>query len=156
MDSSNLPTLSEEETSGSEDQHQQQPEPGSAFASVPIRPPTPWVPLTLSRSLQFTVFVFFFSLNFNGFWCRSSLQKYSPLNWSAYFDREDDIRIKDTENVSLSVSNWSTFYSNRKSLFFCVCFCNCRYFMYIWREQKGLWFFVYMEVAILGMLLLSI
>ena len=41
MDSSNLTTLSEEETSGSEDQHQQQ-QPISAFASasVPIRPPT--------------------------------------------------------------------------------------------------------------------
>ncbi|KAF3953030.1 hypothetical protein CMV_021484 [Castanea mollissima] len=72
MDSSNLTTLSEEETSGSEDQHQhqQQQQPGSAFASIPIRPPTP-----------------------------SSLQKYAPLDWSAYFDREDDIRIKDTENV---------------------------------------------------------
>ncbi|KAF3964409.1 hypothetical protein CMV_011303 [Castanea mollissima] len=72
MDSSNLTTLSEEETSGSEDQHQhqQQQQPGSAFASIPIRPPTP-----------------------------SSLQKYVPLDWSAYFDREDDIRIKDTENV---------------------------------------------------------
>nr|POF22794.1 protein phosphatase methylesterase 1 [Quercus suber] len=68
MDSSNLTTLSEEETSGSEDQQQQQPV--SAFASVPIRPPT-----------------------------QSSLQKYAPLDWSAYFDREDDIRIKDTENV---------------------------------------------------------
>lgn len=97
-----------------------------------------------------------FSLNFNGFCCRSSLQKYAPLDWSAYFDREDDIRIKDTENVSLSLSNWCTVYSNTKSLFcVCVCVCNFRYFMYIWREQKALWFFVYMEVAILGMSLLS-
>lgn len=31
---------------------------------------------------------------------RSSLQKYSPLEWSGYFDREDDIRIPDTEDVS--------------------------------------------------------
>jgi hypothetical protein len=28
------------------------------------------------------------------------LQKYSPLEWSGYFDREDDIRIPDTEDVS--------------------------------------------------------
>lgn len=77
-------------------------------------------PNSLSLSPIHCLRVFFFSLNFNGFWCRSSSQKYSPLDWSAYFDREDDIRIKDTENVSLSVSNWSTFYSNRKSLFF-VC-----------------------------------
>lgn len=43
-----------------------------------------------------------------------------------------------------------------KAYFFVCVFCNFRYFMYIWREQKAPWFFVYMEVAILGMLLLSI
>ncbi|XP_062153836.1 uncharacterized protein LOC133862018 [Alnus glutinosa] len=30
---------------------------------------------------------------------QSSLQKYSPLEWLGYFDREDDIRIPDTEDV---------------------------------------------------------
>ncbi|KAB1210956.1 Protein phosphatase methylesterase 1 [Morella rubra] len=69
MDSSNLTALPEEETSGSEEQQQDQ-QPFSAFASVPHRPPT-----------------------------QTSLQKYSPLDWSAYFDGEDDIRIPDTDNV---------------------------------------------------------
>uniref|UniRef100_A0A2N9I7Q9 Protein phosphatase methylesterase 1 n=1 Tax=Fagus sylvatica TaxID=28930 RepID=A0A2N9I7Q9_FAGSY len=66
MDSSNLTTLPEEESSASENQ---QP-PLSAFGSVPHRPAT-----------------------------QSSLQKFAPLDWSVYFDREDDIRITDTDNV---------------------------------------------------------
>ncbi|KAE8022278.1 hypothetical protein FH972_008090 [Carpinus fangiana] len=49
---------------------QQNQQPSSTFASKPDRPAT-----------------------------QSSLQKYSPLEWSGYFDREDDIRIPDTEDV---------------------------------------------------------
>ncbi|XP_059452850.1 uncharacterized protein LOC132183431 [Corylus avellana] len=53
-----------------ETSEQQNQQPSSAFASKPDRPAT-----------------------------QSSLQKYSPLEWSGYFDREDDIRIPDTEDV---------------------------------------------------------
>jgi protein phosphatase methylesterase 1 len=42
----------------------------SAFSSVPHRPPS-----------------------------RTSLEKYSPLDWSPYFDREDDISIPNTNDV---------------------------------------------------------
>ncbi|KAG2714100.1 hypothetical protein I3843_03G013000 [Carya illinoinensis] len=49
---------------------QQTQRPVSAFASKPDRPPT-----------------------------QNSLQKYSPLVWSGYFDREDDISIPETDNV---------------------------------------------------------
>lgn len=42
----------------------------SAFSSVPNRPPT-----------------------------QAALQKYSPLDWSVYFDQEDDVCIPDSNNV---------------------------------------------------------
>nr|QEE59975.1 protein phosphatase methylesterase 1 [Betula platyphylla] len=53
-----------------ETSEQQKQQPLSTFASKPDRPAT-----------------------------QSSLLKYSPLEWSGYFDREDDIRIPDTEDV---------------------------------------------------------
>ncbi|XP_024026640.1 protein phosphatase methylesterase 1 [Morus notabilis] len=54
----------------STDQPQQQDQSLSAFASLPHRPPT-----------------------------QTSLQKYSPVDWLGYFDREDDICIPDSNDV---------------------------------------------------------
>ncbi|XP_021288438.1 protein phosphatase methylesterase 1 isoform X2 [Herrania umbratica] len=69
MDSSNLGSVPEETLE--EQQHQQESKPVvSAFASLPDRPPT------------------------QGF-----SQKYSPLDWSGYFDREEDICISDSNDV---------------------------------------------------------
>ncbi|CAJ2650804.1 unnamed protein product [Trifolium pratense] len=48
----------------------QPPQPASVFASVPQRPPT-----------------------------KSSSEKYIPLDWSVYFDKEDDVAIPDSNDV---------------------------------------------------------
>ncbi|RDX91609.1 Protein phosphatase methylesterase 1, partial [Mucuna pruriens] len=53
------------------DEHlQQETQPTSPFASVPRRPPT-----------------------------KSSAEKYAPVDWSAYFDKEDDIAIPESNDV---------------------------------------------------------
>ncbi|XP_022733289.1 protein phosphatase methylesterase 1 isoform X5 [Durio zibethinus] len=69
MESSNLGSVPEETL---EEQHQQDSSKPvfSAFASRPDRPPT-----------------------------QSSSQKYSPLDWAAYFDREEDVCISDSNDV---------------------------------------------------------
>ncbi|KAJ4713798.1 Protein phosphatase methylesterase 1 [Melia azedarach] len=74
MDSANLSslpeeTLEEEQSRPREEQRIQPPLP-SAFASVPVRPPT-----------------------------QNSLQKYAPLDWSGYFDEEKDVSIPDSSDV---------------------------------------------------------
>ncbi|WRX31400.1 Alpha/beta hydrolase fold-1 - like 10 [Theobroma cacao] len=70
MDSSNLGSVPEETLEEQLHQQQQESKPVvSAFASVPDRPPT------------------------QGF-----SQKYSPLDWSGYFDREEDICIPDSND----------------------------------------------------------
>ncbi|GAU18963.1 hypothetical protein TSUD_229540 [Trifolium subterraneum] len=46
------------------------PQPASVFASVPQRPPT-----------------------------KSSSEKYTPLDWSVYFDKEDDVAIPESNDV---------------------------------------------------------
>ncbi|CAL5187465.1 unnamed protein product [Lathyrus oleraceus] len=48
----------------------QPPQPASVFASVPQRPPT-----------------------------KSSSEKYAPLDWSSYFDKEDDVAIPESNDV---------------------------------------------------------
>lgn len=87
---------------------------------------------------------------------RTSLQKYAPLEWSAYFDQEDDVCIPDSNDVSdhfiwlfhcLLKLLFRPFYENIIFNDLC-CF---RYFTCIWQEQKGQLSFVYMEVVILGM-----
>ncbi|KAL5776204.1 hypothetical protein ACOSP7_009130 [Xanthoceras sorbifolium] len=78
MDSTNLSSLPEESLEQEQEQQQTPPKPQdsqkkplpSAFASVPVRPPT-----------------------------QSSLQKYSPLDWSGYFDEEKDVSIPDSNDV---------------------------------------------------------
>ncbi|KAK6257869.1 hypothetical protein QUC31_001328 [Theobroma cacao] len=71
MDSSNLGSVPEETLEEQLHQQQQESKPVvSAFASVPDRPPT------------------------QGF-----SQNYSPLDWSGYFDREEDICIPDSNDV---------------------------------------------------------
>ncbi|KAK9270214.1 hypothetical protein L1049_025790 [Liquidambar formosana] len=57
-------------TSLPEETSEEQNQPVSAFSSVPHRPST-----------------------------RSSLQKYSPLNWLGYFDQEDDVCIPNSDDV---------------------------------------------------------
>ncbi|KAH7568333.1 hypothetical protein JRO89_XS07G0277400 [Xanthoceras sorbifolium] len=87
MDSTNLSSLPEESLEQEQEQQQTPPKPQdsqkkplpSAFASVPVRPPT-----------QFKNDAF-----------RSSLQKYSPLDWSGYFDEEKDVSIPDSNDVSV-------------------------------------------------------
>lgn len=37
--------------------------------------------------------------------CRTLSQKYAPLDWSDYFDQEDDVRIPDSDNVSGIISS---------------------------------------------------
>ncbi|TXG53462.1 hypothetical protein EZV62_022631 [Acer yangbiense] len=72
MDSTNLSSLPEESLEQEQEEQQdcqKKPLP-SAFASVPHRPPT-----------------------------QSSLQKYSPLDWSCYFDEEQDVSIPDSNDV---------------------------------------------------------
>ncbi|KAJ8436425.1 hypothetical protein Cgig2_013466 [Carnegiea gigantea] len=82
MNTCNLPSLAEEESSDDRKppspaspqlppppQHQHLSS-DSAFSNVPDRPAS-----------------------------QSSSGKYSPLDWTGYFDEEDDIRIPDTENV---------------------------------------------------------
>ncbi|KAJ0085340.1 hypothetical protein Patl1_07688 [Pistacia atlantica] len=72
MDSSNLNSLPEESLEEELEQPPQRNEAPlpSAYASVPLRPPS-----------------------------QSSLQKYSPLDWLGYFDEEKDISIPDSNDV---------------------------------------------------------
>lgn len=70
MDSSSLASLPEETETTDHQQQQDQSVFLSAFASLPHRPPT-----------------------------QTSLQKYSPVDWSGYFDQEDDICIPDSNDV---------------------------------------------------------
>ncbi|MCD9640832.1 hypothetical protein HAX54_026492 [Datura stramonium] len=69
MDSSASSGLTSLPEEGSEETHNSHNLP-SAFSSVPARPPI-----------------------------RTSSQKYSPSNWSDYFDQEDDIQIPDSNDV---------------------------------------------------------
>ncbi|XP_028788529.1 protein phosphatase methylesterase 1 [Neltuma alba] len=55
---------------GAEDPAQGKDQPVSAFASKPHRPPS-----------------------------QSSSEKYSPVDWSVYFDKEDDVKIPDSNDV---------------------------------------------------------
>ncbi|VFQ61405.1 unnamed protein product [Cuscuta campestris] len=73
MDSSNLSSLPEEPFEGIQnyDATAAGNEAASAFSSVPARPPTQ----------------------------PSSSQKFEPLDWSDYFDSEDDIQISDSNDV---------------------------------------------------------
>ncbi|XVF30181.1 hypothetical protein REPUB_Repub16aG0035100 [Reevesia pubescens] len=69
MESSNLGSVPEE-TLEQQHQHDSSKPVMSAFAPLPDRPPT-----------------------------QSSSQKYSPLDWSGYFDREEDVCIPDSNDV---------------------------------------------------------
>uniref|UniRef100_A0A2P2JXW8 Protein phosphatase methylesterase 1 n=1 Tax=Rhizophora mucronata TaxID=61149 RepID=A0A2P2JXW8_RHIMU len=75
MESSSLASLPEEGLEIDQDQHQQHQESqkplvSSAFASVPHRPPS-----------------------------RSSSEKYAPLDWRGFFDREEDFCIPDSNDA---------------------------------------------------------
>nr|GMD66597.1 protein phosphatase methylesterase 1 [Ipomoea batatas] len=61
----------------------------SAFSSVPARPPIQI--FLFLRSSAWTVVATCPS--------RSSSQKYGPLDWSDYFDKEDDVQISDSNDV---------------------------------------------------------
>ncbi|KAK2974097.1 hypothetical protein RJ640_020453, partial [Escallonia rubra] len=73
MESSSLPSLPEENHADNDNNNSSNvPSPSSsAFFSIPHRPPS-----TLASS-----------------------NKYSPLNWSDYYDREDDVCIPNSDNV---------------------------------------------------------
>ncbi|GFQ00636.1 protein phosphatase methylesterase 1 [Phtheirospermum japonicum] len=68
--SSNLTALPEEDLQNGETAPQSTSKLPSAFSSKPDRPPI-----------------------------QTSSQKYSPLDWSVYFDQEDDVCIPDSDNV---------------------------------------------------------
>ncbi|KAG6738728.1 hypothetical protein POTOM_058350 [Populus tomentosa] len=73
MESSNLTSLPEETLDVEDEQQQQENQknpPVSAFSSVPTRPPT-----------------------------KSSLKKYVPLEWTEFFDKEEDVCIPDSDDV---------------------------------------------------------
>lgn len=57
------------------------------------------VPLLRSSSFYDVVFSFHFVLTV--IHCRSSSEKYAPLDWSNYFDKEDDVAIPESNDVSL-------------------------------------------------------
>lgn len=40
--------------------------------------------------------------------CRSSSEKYSPVDWSVYFDKEEDVTFPDSNDVSLQILSFST------------------------------------------------
>ncbi|KAH1223232.1 Protein phosphatase methylesterase 1 [Glycine max] len=68
--SSHMASLPEDIITDEHLQQQTQPASASAFASVPQRPPT-----------------------------KSSSEKYAPLDWSVYFDKEDDVAIPESNDV---------------------------------------------------------
>ncbi|KAK3027987.1 hypothetical protein RJ639_039340 [Escallonia herrerae] len=84
MDSSSLPSLPEENHADNDNNNNSNvPSPSSsAFCSIPHRPPSTLV-----------------CLNFIFCSCRASSNKYSPLNWSDYYDREDDVCIPNSDDV---------------------------------------------------------
>ncbi|XP_044480357.1 protein phosphatase methylesterase 1-like isoform X2 [Mangifera indica] len=98
MDSSNLSSLPEEsleEELEKPSKRSEAPLP-TAYASVPLRSP--------SHKLEFGTGAPAESYNLmeeDNSWlaARSSLQKYSPLDWSGYFDEEKDVSIPDSNDV---------------------------------------------------------
>ncbi|KAM1092586.1 hypothetical protein ACFX19_020149 [Malus domestica] len=71
MDSSNLTSLPEDPLEDNQQQTPPQPRPLPAFASPrPDRPPT-----------------------------QTSSEKYSALDWTEYFDKEDDISIPESNDI---------------------------------------------------------
>lgn len=148
MDSSNLTSLPEDTIEAN--QPQQAPRPLSAFASRPDRPATQWVASTFNSLAPIALLIL------NSQWqcccCRSSSQKFAPLDWKDYFDKEDDIPIPDSDDVSVSrILNTSA--SATIITIFCLLmwFYHFRFFMYIWQEQRVQLCFAYMEVVTLGM-----
>ncbi|KAG4987403.1 hypothetical protein JHK85_030386 [Glycine max] len=77
--SSHMASLPEDIITDEHLQQQTQPASASAFASVPQRPPT-----------------------------KSSSEKYAPLDWSVYFDKEDDVAIPES-NDELRVPLYSVY-----------------------------------------------
>ncbi|XP_044480356.1 protein phosphatase methylesterase 1-like isoform X1 [Mangifera indica] len=104
MDSSNLSSLPEEsleEELEKPSKRSEAPLP-TAYASVPLRSPSQ-IPNPLSK-LEFGTGAPAESYNLmeeDNSWlaARSSLQKYSPLDWSGYFDEEKDVSIPDSNDV---------------------------------------------------------
>jgi sterol desaturase/sphingolipid hydroxylase (fatty acid hydroxylase superfamily) len=47
--------------------------------------------------------------------CRSCLQKYAPLEWTGLFDKEEDVCIPDSNDVSFVLSLIATFFPLLKS-----------------------------------------
>ncbi|XP_031248779.1 protein phosphatase methylesterase 1-like isoform X2 [Pistacia vera] len=98
MDSSNLSSLPEESLEEELEQPPQRNEAPlpSAYASVPLRPPSHKLECGTGPPAE--------SYNLSeedNSWlvARSSLQKYSPLDWLGYFDEEKDIPIPDSNDV---------------------------------------------------------
>ncbi|XP_044510423.1 protein phosphatase methylesterase 1-like isoform X2 [Mangifera indica] len=98
MDSSNLSSLPEESLEEELEQPSKRSEAPlpTAYASVPLRSP--------SHKLEFGTGASAESYNLleeDNSWlaARSSPQKYSPLDWSGYFDEEKDVSIPDSNDV---------------------------------------------------------
>lgn len=108
---------------------------------------------SLNFCFYFVIYCLFLS-NWIGS-CRSTLQKYSPLDWREFFDREEDVSIPNSNDVSVWIDALTV-------IFFWSCIIalllsanvlyHYRYFMCIRQETKDLLFFVFMGVAILGMI----
>ncbi|KAJ9562898.1 hypothetical protein OSB04_008058 [Centaurea solstitialis] len=115
--SSTLAPLPEENQNQDEDEdHPPKTTAPSAFSSKPIRPPTQSVPKFHTPSFSsilcfshdyyyvqafwdFDTITVHFLFRCTLFSCRTSSEKYSPLDWKGYFDQEDDVCIPDTNDV---------------------------------------------------------
>lgn len=69
--------------------------PASVFAARPLRPPSTWVSVSFLNSPSDRIFTVKLVCCF----CRSSSEKYSPVEWTSYFDKEDDISITGSDDV---------------------------------------------------------
>lgn len=73
--------------------------PSSAFdqSSIPPRPGPQY-----AQFLQFWFSPKFFSIFLQQLvhFCRNSREKYAPLDWSGYFDKEEDVKIPESDDAS--------------------------------------------------------
>lgn len=85
-----------------------------------LNPPQPLLSLPflsarqLSKLLRSSFHVRYLHLHVNDrffFFCRSSSEKYAPLDWSVYFDKEDDVAIPESNDVSLQNQNCHCFFT---------------------------------------------
>lgn len=103
-------SIGEEGNPNSRKQEEETPEipnpaSSSAFSNIPNRPPSEYITLLSFYSLLLIYYHSFIHNPLFSFlsFCRAVLHKYSPLDWSLFFDKEVDVSIPNSQNVPILI-----------------------------------------------------